>query len=242
MMIDWLEEHDAGHKQVNYRLQDWIFSRQRYWGDQFRLSLMTARFPWFQKTNCRRSCRTPTTLNHLGTGESPLANVKTGSMFMMKTVTVVCVKINTMPQWRVLWYWLRYTDPQQQVNLPLRKRWTTGHPVDLCMLVVPNTPSSTCFCRRFEVLYDLGLVPQPETIHELVNQGMIWVPTTRKDVEVQGNVATRMTSLTSTVPTRSSLYEMFMGPLTRIHVPWMKKACTVPTSGFSGFNLLAPDG
>ena len=176
-MLTWLEEHKAGHKAVNYKLRDWIFSRQRYWGEPIPL------------IHCPK-CGTvevpeddlPLTLPEVrkyepsGTGESPLVNVP-------EWVDTKCPKCggdskretNTMPQWAgSCWYYLRFIDPENSkkfVDPEKEKYWM---PVDLYVGGTEHAVLHLLYSRFWhKVLYDLGLVSTKEPFQKLVNQGMI---------------------------------------------------------------------
>ena len=132
-MIDWLEEHDAGHKQVNYRLRDWIFSRQRYWGEPIPV------IHWDDGTTSlvpedELPLKLPDTDNiePSGTGESPLANVKDWVNVYDENGRHGLRETNTMPQWAgSSWYWLRYTDPHNSKEFASKEALDYWSPVDL---------------------------------------------------------------------------------------------------------------
>lgn len=176
-MLAWLEKEGCGHKAVNYKLRDWIFSRQRYWGEPIPL------------VHCPH-CGTvtvndedlPLTLPEVekyepsGTGESPLVNVESW-------VNCKCPKCgapakretNTMPQWAgSCWYYLRYIDPKNDkafVDPEKEKYWM---PVDLYVGGTEHAVLHLLYARFWhKVLYDLGLVSTKEPFQRLVNQGMI---------------------------------------------------------------------
>ncbi len=176
-MLSFLEEKHIGHRTVNFKLRDWIFSRQRYWGEPIPL------------VHCPK-CRTvlvpekelPLTLPDVesyqpsGTGESPLANIDSW-------VNCSCPKCggpakretNTMPQWGgSCWYYLRYIDPKNNkrfVDPEKEKYWM---PVDLYIGGTEHAVLHLLYARFWhKVLYDLGQVSTPEPFQRLVNQGMI---------------------------------------------------------------------
>ncbi len=176
-MIEFLEERKIGHKTVNFKLRDWIFSRQRYWGEPIPL------------IHCEK-CGTvlvpenelPLTLPEVqsyqpsGTGESPLANIDSW-------VNCKCPKCggpakretNTMPQWGgSCWYYLRYIDPKNNerfVDADKEKYWM---PVNLYIGGTEHAVLHLLYARFWhKVLFDLGLVSTPEPFARLVNQGMI---------------------------------------------------------------------
>ena len=176
-MIKWLEEKGCGKAKTQYKLRDWLFSRQRYWGEPFPV------IHWEDGTQSLVPAEDlPLTLPELadykptGTGEPPLAKAtewvnvvdpKTGKKGVRET--------NTMPQWAgSCWYYLRYIDPTNDkcfADPELLKKWL---PVDLYVGGAEHAVLHLLYARFWhKVLFDLGLVPTPEPFHRLVNQGMI---------------------------------------------------------------------
>ncbi|MCR5731720.1 MAG: leucine--tRNA ligase [Sphaerochaetaceae bacterium] len=176
-MLSWLEEKKCGHKEVNYKLRDWVFSRQRYWGEPI---------PLVHCPDCgivpipeeELPLRLPEVSKYepSGTGESPLVNVT-------DWVNCKCPKCgkpakretNTMPQWAgSCWYYLRYIDPNNDkafVDPEKEKYWM---PVDLYVGGTEHAVLHLLYARFWhKVLYDVGLVSTPEPFQRLVNQGMI---------------------------------------------------------------------
>ena len=176
-MIEWLEEKGVGHAKTQYKLRDWLFSRQRYWGEPFPV------IHWEDGTNTLVPEEDlPLTLPELadykptGTGEPPLAKAAewvnvvdpaTGKKGVRET--------NTMPQWAgSCWYYLRYIDPRNDnafADSELLKKWL---PVDLYVGGAEHAVLHLLYARFWhKVLFDLGLVPTDEPFQRLVNQGMI---------------------------------------------------------------------
>ncbi len=176
-MLSWLEEHKCGHKAVNYKLRDWIFSRQRYWGEPIPL------------VHCPK-CGTvtvpddelPLTLPEVekyepsGTGESPLVNVDS----WVNCKCPVCGgpakrETNTMPQWAgSCWYYLRYIDPHNDKCFCDPEKEKYWMPVDLYVGGTEHAVLHLLYARFWhKVLYDFGLVSTKEPFQRLVNQGMI---------------------------------------------------------------------
>ncbi len=176
-MIAWLEEKGVGKAKTQYKLRDWLFSRQRYWGEPFPV------IHWEDGTNSLVPEEDlPLTLPELadykptGTGEPPLAKATdwvnvvdpvTGKKGQRET--------NTMPQWAgSCWYYLRYIDPHNDkafADPELLKEWL---PVDLYVGGAEHAVLHLLYARFWhKVLFDLGLVPTPEPFKRLVNQGMI---------------------------------------------------------------------
>ncbi len=175
-ICDWLERKGFGRRKVNYKLRDWLFSRQRYWGEPFpivhmedgTLRLLEDELPVVLPE--MRNIAPP------GTGESPLANAgewlvyrdpATGARGRRET--------NTMPQWAgSCWYYLRFLDPHNDEAAwdPAKERYWM--PVDLYVGGAEHAVLHLLYARFWhKVLYDLGLVSTPEPFQRLVNQGMI---------------------------------------------------------------------
>ena len=221
-MIDWLEEHDAGHKQVNYRLRDWIFSRQRYWGEPIPV------IHWDDGTTSlvpenELPLKLPDTDNiePSGTGESPLANVKDWVNVYDENGRHGLRETNTMPQWAgSSWYWLRYTDPHNSEEFASKEALDYWSPVDLYVGGAEHAVLHLLYARFWhKVLYDLGLVPTKEPFMKLVNQGMILGSNHEKMSKSKGNVVNPDDIVDKYGADTLRLYEMFMGPLTE-SVPW----------------------
>ncbi|MDC6077691.1 leucine--tRNA ligase [Limosilactobacillus reuteri] len=224
-MIDWLEEHDAGHKKVNYRLRDWIFSRQRYWGEPIPV------IHWDDGTTSlvpedELPLELPKTDNiePSGTGESPLANVEDWVNVYDENGRHGLRETNTMPQWAgSSWYWLRYTDPHNDEEFASKEALDYWSPVDLYVGGAEHAVLHLLYARFWhKVLYDLGLVPTKEPFMKLVNQGMIFGSNHEKMSKSKGNVVNPDDIVDQYGADTLRLYEMFMGPLEE-SVPWDEK-------------------
>ncbi|MCC4398022.1 leucine--tRNA ligase [Limosilactobacillus reuteri] len=224
-MIDWLEEHDAGHKKVNYRLRDWIFSRQRYWGEPIPV------IHWDDGTTSlvpedELPLELPKTDNiePSGTGESPLANVENWVNVYDENGRHGLRETNTMPQWAgSSWYWLRYTDPHNDKEFASKEALDYWSPVDLYVGGAEHAVLHLLYARFWhKVLYDLGLVPTKEPFMKLVNQGMILGSNHEKMSKSKGNVVNPDDIVDQYGADTLRLYEMFMGPLEE-SVPWDEK-------------------
>ncbi|MFJ8511714.1 leucine--tRNA ligase [Lysinibacillus xylanilyticus] len=221
--IDWLEVNGCGEKKITYRLRDWLFSRQRYWGEPIPI------IHWEDGTMSAVSesqlpIMLPETNNIYpsGTGESPLANIKewvnvvdpiTGMKGRRET--------NTMPQWAgSCWYYLRYIDPNNQhaiADPELLKEWL---PVDTYIGGVEHAVLHLLYARFWhKVLYDIGVVPTKEPFQKLYNQGMILGSNNVKMSKSKGNVVNPDDIVLSHGADSLRLYEMFMGPL-NASAPW----------------------
>ena len=224
-MIDWLGEHDAGHKKVNYRLRDWIFSRQRYWGEPIPV------IHWDDGTTSlvpedELPLELPKTDNiePSGTGESPLANVEDWVNVYDENGRHGLRETNTMPQWAgSSWYWLRYTDPHNDEEFASKEALDYWSPVDLYVGGAEHAVLHLLYARFWhKVLYDLGLVPTKEPFMKLVNQGMILGSNHEKMSKSKGNVVNPDDIVDQYGADTLRLYEMFMGPLEE-SVPWDEK-------------------
>ncbi|WJQ10009.1 leucine--tRNA ligase [Geobacillus stearothermophilus] len=225
-MIAWLEEHGKGRKKVSYRLRDWLFSRQRYWGEPIPI------IHWEDGT------MTPVPEDELplvlpktdeikpsGTGESPLANIeewvnvvdpKTGKKGRRET--------NTMPQWAgSCWYYLRYIDPHNDKQLADPEKLKKWLPVDVYIGGAEHAVLHLLYARFWhKFLYDLGVVPTKEPFQKLFNQGMILGENNEKMSKSKGNVVNPDDIVESHGADTLRLYEMFMGPL-EASIAWSTK-------------------
>ena len=175
-MIKWLEQKGVGKAKTQYKLRDWLFSRQRYWGEPFPV------IHWEDGTNTLVPEEDlPLTLPELadykptGTGEPPLAKAAEWVNVTRADGVKGVRETNTMPQWAgSCWYYLRYIDPHNDkcfADPELLKKWL---PVDLYVGGAEHAVLHLLYARFWhKVLFDLGLVPTPEPFQKLVNQGMI---------------------------------------------------------------------
>ena len=224
-MVAWLEEHNAGAKKVNYRLRDWIFSRQRYWGEPIPV------IHWDDgTTSLVPEDQLPLTLPDTdeikpsGTGESPLANIEDWVNVYDENGRHGLRDTNTMPQWAgSSWYWLRYTDPDNADSFAGKEALDYWSPVDLYVGGAEHAVLHLLYARFWhKFLYDLGLVPTPEPFMKLVNQGMILGSNHEKMSKSKGNVVNPDDIVEEYGADTLRLYEMFMGPLEE-SVPWDEK-------------------
>ncbi|HDH4798975.1 TPA: leucine--tRNA ligase [Staphylococcus aureus] len=224
--IQLLEQKGAGEKKVNYKLRDWLFSRQRYWGEPIPV------IHWEDGTMTtvpeeELPLLLPETdeIKPSGTGESPLANIdsfvnvvdeKTGMKGRRET--------NTMPQWAgSCWYYLRYIDPKNENMLADPEKLKHWLPVDLYIGGVEHAVLHLLYARFWhKVLYDLGIVPTKEPFQKLFNQGMILGEGNEKMSKSKGNVINPDEIVQSHGADTLRLYEMFMGPLDAA-IAWSEK-------------------
>lgn len=215
--IELLEDKGAGEKKVNYKLRDWLFSRQRYWGEPIPIihwedgSMTTV-----PEEELPLLLPETSEIKPSGTGESPLANIdefvnvideKTGMKGRRET--------NTMPQWAgSCWYYLRYIDPDNENMIADPEKLKHWLPVDLYIGGVEHAVLHLLYARFWhKVLYDLGVVPTKEPFQKLYNQGMILGEGNEKMSKSKGNVINPDDIVSSHGADTLRLYEMFMGYL-----------------------------
>lgn len=216
-MNEWLEENSCGKKEVSYRLRDWLFSRQRYWGEPIPI------IHWEDGTVTalpeeELPLRLPKTTNikPSGTGESPLANIEE----WVNVVDPVTGKkgrreTNTMPQWAgSSWYYLRYIDPHNKTELANYEKLERWLPVDIYIGGAEHAVLHLLYARFWhKLLYDIGVVPTKEPFQKLYNQGMILGENNEKMSKSRGNVVNPDDVVAKYGADTLRLYEMFMGPL-----------------------------
>jgi leucyl-tRNA synthetase len=224
-MISLLEEKKIGEKKINYKLRDWLFSRQRYWGDPFPV-LKDAKTG--EVVRCLTEEELPVILPKVekyepsGTGESPLATIDEWLYFTDPVSgKEVRRETNTMPQWAgSCWYYLRYIDPKnadKPWDEDLEKYWM---PVDLYVGGMEHAVMHLLYARFWhKVLFDLGLVSSSEPFKKLVNQGMILGDDGEKMSKSRGNVINPDDIVAEYGADSLRIYEMFMGPLEKTK-PW----------------------
>ncbi len=215
--IEWLETNNNGNKKITYRLRDWLFSRQRYWGEPIPI-IHYDDGSMKPVPEDQLPVILPIT-DHIkpsGTGESPLANL-TEWVHVVDPATGLKGRreTNTMPQWAgSCWYYIRYIDPDNDQALadPEKiKRWL---PVDLYIGGAEHAVLHLLYARFWhKVLYDLGVVPTKEPFQSLFNQGMILGENNEKMSKSRGNVVNPDDIINSHGADTLRLYEMFMGPL-----------------------------
>ncbi|WP_299739421.1 leucine--tRNA ligase [uncultured Rossellomorea sp.] len=215
--ISWLEEKNIGTKKVTYRLRDWLFSRQRYWGEPIPVihweDGTTTTVP---ESELPLVLPKTTEIKPSGTGESPLANIsewvnvedpETGKKGRRET--------NTMPQWAgSCWYYIRYIDPHNEEALADAKKMQEWLPVDTYIGGAEHAVLHLLYARFWhKFLYDIGVVPTKEPFQKLFNQGMILGENNEKMSKSKGNVVNPDEVVESHGADTLRLYEMFMGPL-----------------------------
>jgi leucyl-tRNA synthetase len=222
-ITEWLEARGIGRKAVNYKLRDWIFSRQRYWGEPIPIVHCPAcgivPLPYDQLP-----LRLPdvTSYQPTGTGESPLALIKD----WVETTCPTCGgkakrETNTMPQWAgSCWYYLRYLDPKNDQALAARDKIDYWMPVNLYVGGAEHAVLHLLYARFWhKVLFDIGVVNTDEPFMRLINQGMILGEGGVKMSKSLGNVINPDDIVAAYGADSLRVYEMFMGPL-EVSKPW----------------------
>ncbi|MEM9445572.1 MAG: leucine--tRNA ligase [Verrucomicrobiota bacterium] len=222
-MIQELEEKGIGNGKVQYKLRDWLFSRQRYWGEPF---------PILWRGNEHQAISAddlPLELPELDDyrpsdgGLAPLAKAKE----WLESEDGFIRETNTMPQWAgSCWYYLRYLDPNNQEKLvdpEVEKYWMGDHGVDLYVGGAEHAVLHLLYARFWhKVLFDIGVVSTPEPFYKLVNQGLILGEDGEKMSKSKGNVVNPDEVVEDYGADALRLFEMFMGPLTQAK-PWSTK-------------------
>lgn len=212
----WLEEKGFGKRKVNYKLRDWLFSRQRYWGEPFPIVHVDGRPQPLSEHDLPVLLPDVRTYKPSGTGESPLATIAD----WLKTTDPTSGKpalreTNTMPQWAgSCWYYLRFIDPKNADRLvdPAKEKYWM--PVDLYVGGAEHAVLHLLYARFWhKVLYDCGVVSTREPFRKLVNQGMILGEDNQKMSKSRGNVINPDDIVRDYGADSLRLYEMFMGPL-----------------------------
>ncbi|GEN48817.1 leucine--tRNA ligase [Ligilactobacillus pobuzihii] len=215
-MIDWLNEKKIGEKKVNYRLRDWLFSRQRYWGEPIPvIHWEDGETTLVPEDELPLRLPKATDIKPSGTGESPLANLTDWVDVVDKNGRKGKRETNTMPQWAgSSWYFLRYVDPTNQEALADYDKLKQWMPVDLYVGGAEHAVLHLLYARFWhKFLYDLGIVPTKEPFQKLVNQGMILGNNHEKMSKSKGNVVNPDDIVQQYGADTLRLYEMFMGPL-----------------------------
>ncbi|WP_078379331.1 leucine--tRNA ligase [Sutcliffiella halmapala] len=216
-MIQWLETNRKGEKKVSFRLRDWLFSRQRYWGEpipiiQWEDGTMSA----IDEKELPLLLPKTKNIRPSGTGESPLAAIEdwvnitdpvTGKKGRRET--------NTMPNWAgSCWYYLRYIDPTNSEQLADPEKLKEWLPVDIYIGGAEHAVLHLLYARFWhKFLYDIGIVSTKEPFQKLFNQGMILGSNNEKMSKSKGNVVNPDDIVESHGADTLRLYEMFMGPL-----------------------------
>ena len=222
----WLEERGQGKGAITYKLRDWLFSRQRYWGEPFPIFWENGRHHSLSESELPLVPPELEDYKPTGTGEPPLAKAKDWIRYSDKATR----ETNTMPQWAgSCWYYLRFCDPANEsrfVGEEAERYWMGGKQAGGVDLYVGGTEHAVLHLlyARFwhKVLFDLGYVSKPEPFQRLVNQGIILGEDNRKMSKRWGNVIDPLDVIAEYGADAFRCYEMFMGPLEQMK-PWSMK-------------------
>jgi len=242
-IIDWLEQNEHGRRDTRYKLRDWLFSRQRYWGEPFPVIWRNGKHEALPESELPLEPPALEDFKPTGTGEPPLAKAKD----WIRYSETASRETNTMPQWAgSCWYYLRFCDPQNDkrfVGEKPERYWMAGveagvspaapkaagtaatRPggVDLYIGGVEHAVLHLLYARFWhKVLFDLGYLSTPEPFQRLVNQGMILGEDGRKMSKRWGNVIDPLDVIEIYGADAFRCYEMFMGPLEQMK-PWSMK-------------------
>lgn len=222
-MIEHLDATGKGKGKITYRLRDWLFSRQRYWGEPIPiLHLEDGSMKTVPEDQLPLLLPDVDAITPSGTGESPLANV-TEWVNTIDTETGMKARreTNTMPQWAgSCWYYLRFIDPKNDKQLCSPEKQKEWLPVDLYIGGAEHAVLHLLYARFWhKVLYDIGVVDTKEPFHKLVNQGMILGNNNEKMSKSRGNVINPDDIVNEFGADTLRMYEMFMGPLEATK-PW----------------------
>jgi leucyl-tRNA synthetase len=228
-MISWLESQGVGRKKVTYRLRDWVFSRQRYWGEPIPLvhcenGCAKEQGGWLPVADEQLPVVLPIVEKYQPTdnGESPLAT-------MADWVTTTCPncggvahrETDTMPNWAgSSWYFLRYIDPKNDTEFASREKLKYWMPIDLYNGGMEHTTLHLLYSRFWnKVLFDLGFVPTAEPYARRHSHGLIMAEDGAKMSKSKGNVVNPDDIVKEFGADTLRVYEMFMGPFEE-PVPW----------------------
>jgi leucyl-tRNA synthetase len=236
----WLEEKHLGRKTVNYKLRDWLFARQRYWGEPFPVVWENGRHRALLESELPVLPPTLEDFKPTGTPEPPLSKATDWVRYSESATR----ELNTMPQWAgSCWYYLRYCDarnPDRFVSAEAEKYWMGGGSGDPASATTTPAPTGKggvdlyvggtehavlhLLYARFwhKVLFDLGHVSTAEPFHKLVNQGLILGEDGQKMSKSRGNVVNPDSVVEEFGSDSLRLFEMFMGPLEATK-PWSTK-------------------
>ncbi len=231
-IIEWVEERGIGKKTVSYKLRDWLFSRQRFWGEPFPIiHFDDGIFKAIDEKELPLTLPDVETYKPSGTGASPLATIDSWVNTNDKESGRVAKReTNTMPQWAgSCWYYLRFLDPENDKEFCDKEKEKFWMPIDLYIGGAEHTVLHLIYARFwYNILYDLGYVSYKEPFGKLFNQGMILGEDGVKMSKSRGNVINPDVVISKYGADSMRLFEMFMGPLEATK-PWS-------TKGIEGLN------
>lgn len=222
-IIDWLTSEGKGHAKVNYKLRDWVFSRQRYWGEPIPI-VHCDKCGYVPIDESELPLRLPMVESYEPTdnGESPLANMTDWiSTTCPRCGGKACRETDTMPQWAgSSWYFLRYMDPHNNEALASKEALEYWSPVDWYNGGMEHTTLHLLYSRFWhKFLYDIGVVPTPEPYAKRTSHGMILGENGEKMSKSRGNVVNPDDIVNEYGADTMRLYEMFIGDFEKA-APW----------------------
>jgi leucyl-tRNA synthetase len=224
-IIAWLETNNKGKRRIQFKLRDWLFSRQRYWGEPFPIVWKDGHHHAISESELPLLAPPLDDYKPSGTPD-PLLSKATEWVNLPDGYTR---ETNTMPQWAgSCWYYLRYCDPKNTdrfISNEAEDYWTGDKPgmVDLYVGGTEHAVLHLLYARFWhKVLFDLGHVRTPEPFQKLVNQGLILGEDGAKMSKSRGNVVNPDDVVSEYGADALRLYEMFMGPLEQVK-PWQMK-------------------
>ena len=221
-ITDWLEAKGKGKKAVNYKLRDWLFARQRYWGEPFPIAWVEGEARPIPEEQLPLFLPETSNFKPSGNGESPLANLTDWLVTTdQATGQPARRETNTMPQWAgSCWYYLRFIDPKNATQLVDAAKERYWMPVDLYIGGSEHAVLHLLYARFWhKVLFDIGVVSTPEPFKKLVHQGIVLGEDNQKMSKSRGNVVNPDDMMDRFGADAVRLYEMFMGPLEATK-PW----------------------
>ena len=224
-MVDWLEKKGKGEKTVQFKLRDWLFSRQRYWGEPIPIVHIDNKPTALDESELPLLLPEVEKYEPSGTGKSPLSNIKNWVEVKDSNDNIIGLReTNTMPQWAgSCWYFLRYIDPNNNIKAWDSSKEKYWMPVDLYVGGAEHAVLHLLYSRFWHhVLFDLGHVSYKEPFTKLFNQGMILGEDGTKMSKSKGNVVNPDLTVDQYGADSMRLYEMFMGPLDKAK-PWNTK-------------------
>jgi len=222
-VVEWLEKKNLGRRQVRYKLRDWLFSRQRYWGEPFPVVWKGDQHQPLSEKDLPLTLPELADFQPTASGEPPLGKAEA----WRKLPDGRTRELNTMPQWAgSCWYYLRFCDPRNDLrpwSAKSEKYWMAGGGVDLYVGGAEHAVLHLLYARFWhKVLFDLKLVSHPEPFRRLVNQGIILGEDNRKMSKSIGNVVSPDEVIREHGADALRVFEMFLGPLEQMK-PWSSK-------------------
>ena len=228
-ILEWLVDNKHGNKKTQYKLRDWLFSRQRYWGEPIPILHNKGISTPLEVKDLPLTLPKVDKYEPSGTGESPLSTIKSWVEVKDSNGNIIALReTNTMPQWAgSCWYFLRFLDPNNENEAWSKDKEEYWMPVDLYIGGAEHAVLHLLYARFWHhVFFDLGLVSTKEPFKKLFNQGMILGHDGSKMSKSRGNVVNPDDTVKKYGADSMRIYEMFMGPLDKAK-PWS-------TSGLEG--------